>query len=82
MNPGLAALAQRMQYSPGSRASRRARAQKSLPGEAGTEALVVEEQGGLASLQVRAVLPWSQALEILRLLADAQAGRNRNGAPH
>ena len=46
------------------------------------EALVMEEQGGLASLQVRAVLPWSQALEILRLLADAQAGRDQNGAPH
>jgi hypothetical protein len=77
MDPGLATLSQRMQHRPG-----RSRAQKTLPDEAGAEALVVEEQGGLACLQVRAVLPWSQALEILRLLADAQAGTDRNGAPH
>ena len=32
----------------------------------------MEEQGGLARLQVRAVLPWGQTLEILRLLADSE----------
>ena len=76
-----AALVDRVQNMQRARGSpRRNRRKKQASPQAYTQ--VVEGQSGGAHLRIRAVLPWTQALLVLRVLADVEAEIKGSGAEH